>query len=440
MKRLSLASSCSLATLALAALSFVPAASAADAAPTYFKDVKAILQENCESCHRPAGQNQGGVIAPMSLQSYDEVRPWAKSIARAVESRDMPPWFATDHTRGLFHDERTLDEAEIATVLDWVNGGAKPGDPADAPQQRSFVEESTGGWTVGKPDLVVTWDEPYFIDDDIEDINITFETTLTADQLPEDRWFRGLEFRVGGPKVHHMCASAYGPGETPTFGAGGKGFTSNGLGCIALGAEPTFFPEGFAQLLKAGSRITFSMHYNKESGPGSGFHDHSELAFYFTDAPPEHKAVYDAIGNTSFEIPPQQDRWRVGAAKTFEEDVYLLALWPHAHLRAVATKYELFLPDGSSELLLDVPEYDQEWQTTYRYKEPKKIPAGSRIEVTMWYQNTPDRAAERGFDPDRAIVFGPDTRDEMMLGFLNWAPAATYDPAAGDTPAATGSD
>lgn len=407
------------------ALSAAPNTTSDETAYTYFKDAKPILRTNCETCHRPEGQNQGGVSAPMSLQTYDEVRPWAKAIARAVESRAMPPWFATAHTKGQFHGERVLDETQIEILLAWVRSGAKAGDPNDSPAVQPFAEESTDGWTLGKPDLVVTFDEPYFVDDDIEDLNISFETTLSEDQFPQDRWFRGAEFRVGGRNVHHMCASAYAPGETRTFSVKGA-FARNGIGCIALGAEPTLLPEGFAQLLQKGSKISFSMHYNKEAGPGTGFSDQSEIAFYFTDAPPKHKAVYDAVGNTSFEIPPQARRWRVGAAKTFEQDSYLIAMWPHAHLRAVATKYELFYPDGRSELLLDVPEYDQEWQTTYRYKELKLLPAGSRLEVSMWYENSPERGAERGFDPDRAIVFGPETRDEMMLGFINWAPVAEH--------------
>lgn len=407
-----------------------------EASLTYFKDVKSILRMNCETCHRPVGQNQGGISAPMSLQTYEEVRPWAKAIARAVESKAMPPWFATSHTKGHFYGERVLDQAQIETVLAWVQSGAKAGNPDDAPELPPFAEEASDGWTLGKPDLVATFDEPYFVADDIEDLNISFEVTLTEEQLPKDRWFQGVEFRVGGRDVHHMCASAYAPGEKRSFSVKGA-FASNGIGCIALGAEPTMLPEGFAQLLQKGSRISFSMHYNKEAGPGTGFTDQSKLAFYFTDAPPKHKAVYDAVGNTSFEIPPQEERWRVGAAKTFEQDTYLIAMWPHAHLRAVAAKYELFYPDGRSELLLDVPEYDQEWQTTYRYKELKLLPAGSRIEASMWFENTPKRGAERGFDPDRAIVFGPDTRDEMMLGFINWAPVASHEAAPEAAPSDT---
>jgi hypothetical protein len=365
----------------------------------------------------------------MSLTTYDETRPWAKAIARMAASRAMPPWFATDATRGQFHDERVLTDQQIETLTRWASGGAAEGDATAAPATKRFAQDENAGWSYRLPDLVVPLPEPYFVGDDVEDLNIGFVAQLTDEQLPADTWIQGLEFRVGGHNVHHMCASAFAPGEVETIQVGQLG--RNGLGCIALGAGPTFLPEGFAQLLQKGSRIRFSMHYHTEPGPGTGFTDRSELGFYFAKGPVEHKTVYDAIGNISFEIPPNEARWRVGSAKTFPEDSYLLALWPHAHLRAVAARYELHTPDGRTELLLDVPRYDQEWQVVYRYREPKLIPAGSRVEVTLWYENSPARAGERGFDSRQATTFGPATTDEMMIGFLNWAPAAKLDGSTG---------
>jgi hypothetical protein len=421
--------------LAMTALAAAPAlAAAGDGDVTFYRDVLPILQDNCQTCHRAVGANSGGMVAPMSLLTYDEIRPWAKSIARMAASRAMPPWFATEATRGKFHDERVLTDQQIETLTRWASTGAAAGNAADAPAAARFAQDENAGWSFRQPDLVVPLPEPYAVADDVEDLNIDFTSVLTAEQLPADAWIQGLEFRVGGRSVHHMCASAFAPGEKESFQVGELG--RNGLGCIALGSGPTFLPEGFAQLLQKGSRIKFSMHYHKEPGPGTGFTDRSELGFYFARGPVSHRAVYDAIGNVSFEIPPGNDRWRVGSAKKFEQDSYLLALWPHAHLRAVAARYELHTPDGATELLLDVPRYDQEWQVVYRYREPKLIPAGSRIEVTLWYENSVERANERRFDSRQATTFGPATTDEMMIGFLNWAPAAELDPAAAAAPAA----
>ncbi len=393
-------------------------ANTADASPTFYKDVLPVFQENCQTCHRPEGENIGGMIAPMSLMEYAEVRPWAKSIAKAVVNRTMPPWFATEATQGLFHHERVLSEQEIETIVGWVQGGAPAGDAAQAPPRKVFVEEGSGGWSLGKPDLVVPMPE-YFVADEIADININFHTQITMDMLPEDVWVRGIEFKVGSNLVHHMCASSSPPGEEvqPL----GK-FSNNSLGCIALGAESQMFPDGYAMKLEAGSTIGFSMHYNKEPGEGSGFADQSKIAFHFAEPGEEVREIsYDPVGNTTFEIPPGQERWKVGAARVFPVETDLLALWPHAHHRAVAAKYVAFYPDGSEEVLLDVPNYDQRWQTTYQYKEPKTIPAGTRIEVTMWYENSPARAEERGFDSKRAAINGTATTDEMMLGFINYS-------------------
>ena len=394
------------------------AANNADAeAPTFYKDVLPVLQENCQTCHRPEGENIGGMIAPMALMDYDEVRPWARSIAKAVKTRTMPPWFATDATRGQFHHERVLTEKEIETIVGWAQSGAKAGDATDAPPRKVFVEEGSGGWSLGQPDLVVEMPK-YHVADEIADININFHTEITEDMLAEDKWIRGIEFKVGSNLVHHMCASANPPGAHRALGK----FSDNSLGCIALGAESQMFPDGYAMKLEKGSTISFSMHYNKEVGEGSGFDDQSRIAFHFAEEGEEVRPIsYDPIGNMTFEIPPGQERWKVGAARVFPVETDLLALWPHGHHRAAGARYEAIYPDGSRELLLDVPNYDQQWQTTYQYKEPKRIPAGTRIEVTMWFENTPERAEERGFDATRAAVNGTATTDEMMLGFINYS-------------------
>ncbi len=394
--------------------------------PTFFKDVLPILQENCQSCHRAAGENIGGMLAPMTLKTYDEVRPWAKSIARNVEARTMPPWFASEDTRGTFQHERRLSEADIATISGWAHGGAARGNPADAPPEKIFADESAQGWTNGLPDLVVSMPQPFWVADDVRDLNTSFSHVLTEKQLPEDAWISGVEFKVGGPHVHHMCASYKVAGEASSI----NDFTKNSLGCIALGAEPTLLPEGHAYFLPKGTSVQFSMHYHKEPGEGTGKWDQSLMGLIFAKEPVTHRVRYDALGNLGFEIPPGVDHWKVGASRVYHEDTTLLALWPHAHLRAVEARYEAFYPDGTQELLLWVPEYDQEWQTTYLYNEPKQIPAGTRIEATIWFNNSPDRAGERGFDSKRAIHFGGATTDEMMLGFLNFTHTEPVDFAA----------
>jgi hypothetical protein len=205
------------------------------------------------------------------------------------------------------------------------------------------------------------------------------------------------------------------------MGDGGKGAASLGLGCIAGGAEPQQLPNGFGRQLKKGSTILFNMHYYKQPGAGTGYTNQAEIGFYFAKGPVAHKVRTKAIGTFGFEIPPQQANHRVGAAETLDKDTYILAYWPHAHLRATAARYTATYPDGRKELLLDVPRYDQTWQVTYKLREPKLLPKGTRIDVEMMFDNSAARGAKREFNPNIGVKFGPRTQDEMMLGFLSFA-------------------
>ena len=410
-----------------------------EAAVTYYKDVLPIMQENCQTCHRPSGYNISGLVAPMSFMDYGETRPWARSIARKVESREMPPWFASA-PKGVFENERGLTEAEIDAIVRWVDAGAPAGDAADAPPAAQWAEDASGGWSLGAPDFVVSMPEPYLVEDDVYDLNITFYTELTEDVLPEDTWVRGWEFRVGDNQItHHMCSSVIAPGafvpEGPAEEEGADVDDSQLLSCVAEGGEADMLPEGFGVLLRKGSSISFNMHYHKEPAEGSAAWSNAQVAFFAADEPVRHQVINDSLFNRGFEIPPNHPRYRVGSSRVLEKDTLVLTYWPHAHLRATAARYTAFYPDGREELLLDVPRYDQSWQVTYKYKEPKLLPKGTRIDVDFWYDNSPERASRRDFDPNLFVGHGPRTDDEMSLGFIGYAeiddaealPAATND-------------
>lgn len=384
--------------------------------PTYHKDIEPILQHNCQGCHRPEGSELGGMIAPMSLMTFEEVRPWARSIAREVEARDMPPWFASQATHGVFANERVLTAEQVATVVGWAKAGAPKGDIADAPAPREFV--SYDGWSF-EPDLVIGLAEPFWIDDNVVDLNISLKTELlTPELLPEPRWVAQLEFRPGSTAVHHIIGSKV-AAEAETPGASGM------IGGIAPGTEPVALAAGTGRLLLPGTQIYFQMHYNKEPGAGSGLWDNSQMAIKFH--PREMKinriVEWEAIGNRDFEIPPGVDEWEVGASKVFEHDTTLYSLLPHMHLRGKYASYTAFYPDGTQEVLLEVPEYDWNWQTNYQYIDPKFLPAGTRIEVIMTFTNNEERNAVTALELDttRPVRFGGPTTDEMMLGFLDYA-------------------
>jgi len=403
------------------------------AAVTFHQDIEPLFQHNCQGCHRPEGTSLGGMIAPMSLTTYEEVRPWVKSIARKVADKSMPPWFASEHTKGLFANERTLTAEEIAMVVSWASSGAPRGNPADAPPTPVWADND--GWFMGEPDLVIDLEEPFWIDDDLRDVNISLKAErLTRELLPEPRWIRAIEFRPGSTAVHHIIASkraaaAERPGATGMIGG------------IAPGTEPFRLPEGTGRLLLPDTQIFFQMHYNKEPGEGTGLWDDSKMAIWFhdRDAKIERIATWDAIGNSGFEIPPSYERWAVGASKIFDYDTTIFGYLPHMHLRGAYAKYVAYYPDGSEEILLEVPEYDWNWQTNYEYKEPKVIPAGTRIEVSMEFTNTEERNAlvDMDLNTKRAVRFGGPTSDEMMLGFMDFAEHKPIDMGA-ETPSSGG--
>lgn len=384
---------------------------------TFTKDILPILQENCQTCHRASGANLSGMVAPMSFMNYQETRPWAKAIAKVVESREMPPWKATSATHGVFKNERVLTDDEIALIGHWAKTGAKRGNPDDAPAPVEWKD--TEGWSIGEPDLVIDFPEPFWVEDDVRDLYQNIEVVLTKEMLPEDRYIKGIQYKPSSEVVHHIIGYSSAP-EAETNGDGDRlGRTQ--LGGMAPGTDPNMLPAGFGILLKAGSKITLQMHYHKEAGPGTGSWDSSQMAMVFHDEEVSHPITIEPIAYGNFEIPPHQKAWRVGARETFEKPIIITSLMPHMHLRGSAAKYVAHYPDGTTETLLDVPQYDFNWQIDYFYKEPKYIPAGSSIEVEMHFDNSEDRASYTYIDPNRAVKFGGPTTDEMDLMWMTYS-------------------
>lgn len=412
MRKLTILAAASALTLTLAVAGPAPADDAVSEV-TFNKDILPVLQRNCQDCHRPAGLNSSGSIAPMSLMTYEEVRPWTKSILKAVKNRSMPPWLATEATHGVFMNERSLTNEEIAAVEKWVQSGAPLGSPEVAPPPKQFG--GVDGWSIGKPDLVVGFNEPYFVADDVWDHYEYIKVKLTDGQLPEDKFIKALEFKPGSRVVHHIIAFATGPGD--------KSSPDRGMiGGMAPGTNPPHLPEGYGIPLKKGSTVIFQMHYHKEKGPGTGVFDSSQIAFIFQDKPTTHPVVIEPISHGGFEIPPGHPHWRVGMARTWDHDIDVMSLLPHSHLRGTAAKYVAFYPDGRVETLLDVPKYDFNWQIDYIYNTPKRIPAGTRIEAQIWYDNSPARTElAPEVDSTKSVRFGQPTTDEMDLAWITFA-------------------
>jgi hypothetical protein len=362
----------------------------------------------------------------MSLLNFDEVRPWAKSIAKAVETKTMPPWDASEAFHGVFANERTLTGEEIATLVAWAKSGA-PGDPATAPAPIAWP---SAGWAIGEPDLLLEMPQEFLVADDVEDLYQNFTIDLPVE---EERWIKAIEFRPGSNVVHHIIGYVIAPGSS--YGDGSRGH----VGGIAPGNDPESFSPGTGYPVQPGSKFVFAMHYHKESGPGTAVSDQSiaGIKFYSKEEQSQLRTVHiEAIGNGAFEIPPNHEHWQVGAARVFDRPIEVHYLMPHMHLRGKAAKFTATYPDGAQEVLLEVPSYDFGWQTSYEFRRPRVLPAGTRLDVQLWFENTAERAAANGFANDRAVRWGGPTTDEMDLGFLSFVyldeePAAATAAASG---------
>jgi hypothetical protein len=384
---------------------------------TFNKEVLPILQSRCQECHRP------GDIAPMSLITYKDARPWAKSIRQAVITKKMPPWFADPHV-GKFANDRSLSQAEIDTLVAWVDGGAREGDPKDAPAPRQFIE----GWSMGKPDLVLEMPNAYAIP---ASGKIEYMYVILPTGLKEDRWVEASEVRPGNRAVvHHVIASIREPGSTwmtdqkpgevflPPRGARG-GQLSGGIGSYVPGQ--TVLPAGGpgprrATLLKAGSDVVFQLHY---TASGTATSDKTKIGIIFAKDKPERRLMGGNAAQMRISIPPGDPHFKIEGSQTLQYDADLISFMPHAHFRGKSFEYRIVRPDGTSETVLRVPEYTYKWQLTYYLAEPIHLTKGTKVEVTAYYDNSANNPDNP--DPTKEVHWGEQTWEEMMMGYFNVA-------------------
>jgi len=355
-----------------------------DATPlTFNKDIMPIFQKNCQTCHH------AGTGAPMSLMSYEDVRPWVKSIRKAVSEKTMPPWHP-DPSFGKFKNDRRLAPEDQSKILAWTNQGATAGDAKDAPAPLSFKD----GWLIGEPDVILYMPEEYEVPADVEDEYKYFNIPTN---FTEDKWAAAVECRPGNfSVVHHIIA-------TP-------------VGGYAPGLQPATFEPGYARLIKAGTVISAQMHYHKEKGVAAK--DRSMIGIKFAKGPITKYVRTDGIFNTTFSIPPNDGNYPVNSTYTFERDSHIVSVMPHMHLRGKDMKYTAVYPDGKEEVLLFVPKYDFNWQTSYELAEPKVMPKGTKILINAHFDNSKDNAANP--DPSKTVHFGQPTTDEMMIGWFQY--------------------
>jgi hypothetical protein len=394
------------------------AANTGGSQPTFSKDVAPILFHRCVECHRP------GEAAPMPLRNYTEVRPWAKAIKQAVATRTMPPWHA-DPAQSHFANSRRLTDAEVATIVKWADAGAPEGSAKDMPKMPAFAD----GWVIGKPDLTFDTGKDFRIQ--AEGV-IPYQYFKVDPGFKEDTWIQAAEVRPGQrAQVHHIIVFVQ-EGNRPAT-RNGEQFSNMLIG-YAPGVPTITWDNDTAFLVKAGSTLLFQVHYTAN---GKEAVDRSVLGLKIRKDKPAYRAFSGSATQFRLAIPPNEPNYEAKATHVFKEDVTLLDMTPHMHLRGKAFKYVLTYPDGRTETLLNVPKYDFNWQLSYILSEPRKLPAGSKIEATAWYDNSANNKYNP--DPTQTVRWGDQTFQEMMIGFFNYkVPSDRPEPAPVQPPQRSG--
>ncbi len=391
-------------------------------APTFYKNVLPVLQQNCQACHRP------GEAAPMSFLSYESTRPWAKSIREAVLSKKMPPWFA-DPAHGKFSNDRTLTKADADVLAAWVEAGAPAGDPKDAPKPRVFTE----GWNIGTPDLILEMPAEYKV---AASGTIEYQHFVVPTGFTEDKWIQVVELRPGDRTVVHHAAVFTRPPESrwlrqaklgePVAGKqaeAGQGIGDELLDFHVPGSVPHALPPGQAKLIKAGSDLIFQMHYTASGKPAT---DRTRLGIVFAKTPPKERVLTMVIANRGIVIPPGAADYAADAKMTLQDDARIVALNPHMHVRGKSFEFRVTPAGGETKTLLNVPRYDFNWQLQYYLTEPIALTRGSRIECYARYDNSANNPANP--DPSKEVRWGDQSWEEMLAGTVEVAIDAKTNP------------
>jgi peroxiredoxin len=365
---------------------------------TYSQQVSRILRDRCIACHR------SGEIAPFALTSYKQAAGWAEMIDEVIQTGRMPPWHASPEY-GSFTNEARLSEPEKRTIAAWVAGGAPEGNPRDLPPTAHYVE----GWRIPAPDLVVALPQTVEIP---AKGTMPYQNFIIDPKFEHDVWVRASQVRPGNRSVvHHLVVFVLPPGSDEST------TRIDFLAAYAPGMPPRVLPDGVARLIPAGSRLKFQVHYTPRGVPQT---DRSEIGLVFAD-PKQIRKEMTAVAaiNLDLRIPPGASDFPAEADHRFGQDVLLYSLLPHMHLRGKSFRFEAIFPNGRHEVLLDVPRYEFDWQNVYVLSEPRLMPEGTRLRCLARYDNSADNASNP--DPKATVTWGEQTRDEMLVGYVEVA-------------------
>ena len=397
-------------SMLLIALPFVAQGASPEAPVTFNGQIASIIYQNCSSCHRP------GEAAPFALLSYNDVAKKAKTIAKITASRQMPPWQA-EPASYAYRDERRLTSEQIALIQKWAGDGMPEGNPAEKIEPPKF----TSGWQLGGPDLIVEMPAAYHVPADGPDIyrNIAVPLGLT-----EDKWITAIDMRPSARAVvHHVLYFADGSGhvheqpqqgDEPGFSGMRAGRASIPLGGWAVGAQPHFFPEGLALKVPKGSDLVVQYHFHPTGKPEA---EKSIIGLYFAKKPPTrimtriqmppHYSLFSGL-----DIPAGEKDFVIRDSYTLPVAVDGVGVSAHAHYLAKQLKLTATLPDGEAKTLLWIKDWDFAWQDKYYFQQLALLPAGTRLDAEIHWDNSADNPRNPSSPPVR-VTWGEETKDEM---------------------------
>jgi hypothetical protein len=383
---------------------------------TFTKDVAPILQERCQVCHRV------GTFAPMSLVTYEQARPWARSIKQKVLAREMPPWFI-DKNVGVQHfsNDVSLTEQEMATIAKWVDNGAPQGNPADMPPPRSFPDGQV--WHIGQPDLIVRLPQDVIVKAKAPD---QWPDILVDPGLTEDRYIQGVQIipAKGHKVIHHIRTSIVEPegsrhsGQLDGNVALAVGEQGVFLNEYAIGKGGDVFPEGSGRLIKAGTKVNFQFHLHS-IGEETPTNVALGIKFYPKGYVPKHSITSLTVGVNEIDIRPHTDNVRSDGYLTLTKPARLLSFQPHMHSRGKAECLEAIYPNGKAEML-SCAKFFFNWHINYVYDDSAAplLPSGTVLHSISWHDNTAGNKFNP--DPDAQVTWGERTVDEMGSSWISY--------------------
>ena len=367
---------------------------------SYSEDIAPILMDNCVSCHREGG------LGPWAMTDYNMVRGFSLMIREVLRTKRMPPWHA-DPTVGHWSNDRSLSNDEIKTLVHWIEAGAPRGEGEDllATNETEYFDWDAQD-TLGAPD--------YVIDIPAMEIPATgvvdYQYHFVDNPLPENVWIKAAEIMPGDRAVLHHVITTFGYDITEGEHKG-RFKRIGGLRGYAPGLNNDGFPEDTGVMLPADAKFEFQMHYTPV---GRATVDESKMGIWVYDEPPTHQMISMFVANPRIKIPAGAANHKETVAQEIPKDALLYSLMPHAHFRGKAAEFRAIYPDGTEELLLSVPNYDFNWQTTYELAEPKFIPAGTKLVQANWWDNSQRNVANP--DPTIEVTWGEQSWEEMLFG------------------------